>query len=142
MAEEPRERALRFWEDVFNAHEIDSIGDWVSDDFVNHNALEGTPRGPEGARMAFERMWTAFPDMRFEVEDVIADGNKVACVGHMTGTHSGEFEGMKPTNNGFRARHAHILTSGDEGKWTEHLAIRDDVEMLRQLGVMPGPPGR
>jgi len=34
----------------------------------------------------------------------------------------------------------HIVTLDDQGKMTEHLAVRDDVAMLQQLGVLPEPP--
>jgi steroid delta-isomerase-like uncharacterized protein len=128
------------WE-LFNEHRLDELVDQVAEGAVNHNALEGTPDGPEGFREVFGRLFGAFPDMRFEVEDLIADGGRVACVGFMTGTNDGEYAGMPPTGKRFRARHIHVFTFDGDGKVVEHLAVRDDVEMLRQLEIVPGPPG-
>lgn len=134
------ERARRWWEEVFNAHDLAELDQWVAKGAVNHNADEGTPDGPEGFRQVFGRLFTAFPDVRFELEDVLCDGDKVVSVGFMSGTNDGELAGMKPTGRSFRARHVHIFTFDGEGRLREHLAVRDDVEMLRQLGMVPGPP--
>jgi len=128
------------WE-LFNAHDIDGMVARVADDFVNHNAAPGTPHGPEGQRQVNERLWSAFPDLSFEVEDVLVADDRVASIGTMRGTHRGEFMGIKPTNKRFEARQMHRLRFNDEGKLTEHLAVRDDVAMFAQLGVRfsPGP---
>jgi steroid delta-isomerase-like uncharacterized protein len=122
------------WE-LFNAHDMDGMLVRVADDFVNHNAAPGTPSGPEGQRQVNERLWSAFPDLSFEVEDVLVADDRVATIGTMRGTHRGEFMGLPPTNKPFEARQMHRLRFNDEGKLTEHLAVRDDVAMLAQLGV-------
>jgi steroid delta-isomerase-like uncharacterized protein len=122
------------WE-LFNAHDMDGMLVRVADDFVNHNAAPGTPRGPEGQRQVNERLWSAFPDLSFEVEDVLVADDRVATIGTMRGTHRGEFMGLAPTNKPFEARQVHRLRFNDEGNLTEHLAVRDDVAMLAQLGV-------
>jgi steroid delta-isomerase-like uncharacterized protein len=140
MPQDVKESARRWWEDVFNAHRLDRLEDWVAGDAVNHNAMDGTPNGPEGMRRTFERLFQGFPDMHFECEEMIADGGKVACVGTMSGTHTGEFMGMKPSGRYFEARHIHVISFDDERRMCEHLAVRDDMTMLQQLGLMPAPP--
>jgi steroid delta-isomerase-like uncharacterized protein len=128
------------WE-LFNARDIDEMLAKTADDFVNHNAAPGTPPGPEGQREVNQRLWSAFPDLEFEVEDMLVADDRVAVIGMMRGTHRGEFMGIKPTNKRFEARQMHRLRFNDEGKLTEHLAVRDDVAMFAQLGVRfsPGP---
>jgi steroid delta-isomerase-like uncharacterized protein len=126
------------WE-LFNAHDIDGMVARVADDFVNHTAAPGTPGGPEGQRQVNERLWSAFPDLSFEVEDVLVADDRVASIGTMRGTHRGEFMGIAPTNKRFEARQMHRLRFNDEGNLTEHLAVRDDVAMLAQLGVKFSP---
>ena len=69
---------------------------------------------------------------------LVAD-DRVAVIGMMRGTHRGEFMGIKPTNKRFEARQMHRLRFNDEGKLTEHLAVRDDVAMFAQLGVRFSP---
>ena len=129
---------LRAWE-LFNARDTDEILANLADDYVNHNALPGTPGGPEGQRQVNERLWSAFPDLAFEVEDVLVADDRVAAIGTMRGTHRGEFMGIPPTDKRFEARQMHRLRFNDEGQLTEHLAVRDDVAMLAQLGVKFSP---
>jgi predicted ester cyclase len=83
--------------------------------------------------------------MKFEIDTILAEGDKVVCVGMMSGTHNGPFAGMPPTGRTFRARQVRILTFDDAGLITEHLAVRDDISKLKPLGVLPeslGQPGR
>ncbi len=126
------------WE-LFNAHDLDGMLARTADDFVNHNAAPGTPHGPEGQRQVNERLWAAFPDVTFEVEDVLVADDRVAAIGTMRGTHKGEFMGIPPTGKRFEARQMHRLRFNDERKVTEHLAVRDDVAMFAQLGVKFSP---
>jgi steroid delta-isomerase-like uncharacterized protein len=121
--------------DVFNAHDMDAALSRIAEDFVNHNAAPGTPRGPEGQRQVNERLWAAFPDLTFEAEDVLVADDRVATIGTMRGTHRGEFMGIPPSGKSFEARQMHRLRFNDEGQLVEHLAVRDDVAMLAQLGV-------
>ncbi len=55
----------------------------------------------------------------------------------MSGTHDGSFQGITATHRPTAARHIHILTFNDAGVITEHLAVRDDITLLRQLGALP-----
>jgi steroid delta-isomerase-like uncharacterized protein len=126
------------WE-LFNAHDMDGMLANLADDYINHNALPGTSPGPEGQREVNERLWAAFPDLSFEVEDVLMADDRVATIGTMRGTHRGEFMGLPPSNKRFEARQVHRLRFNDEGNVTEHLAVRDDVAMLAQLGVKFSP---
>jgi predicted ester cyclase len=84
------------------------------------------------------RLWTAFPDARFELEEIAADGKTVICIGTMSGTHEGELSGIPATGKTVSWRQCHLFTVDDQGRFVEHDTIRDDLGLLRQLGVMPG----
>jgi predicted ester cyclase len=111
-------------EALFNRKELDRIED----------------PGYEGFRLRLQRLHKAFPDLHMEVEEVIAEGDLVAYRAILSGTHEGELMGMAPTNRSFSVQHMHFLRLRD-GKASEHWATRDDLGMLRQLGVI-GLPGR
>jgi predicted ester cyclase len=81
---------------------------------------------------------TAFPDLRFEIEDLIAEGDTVAGRLTMNGTHTGPLMGMPPTGRKVRQAHMHFVRFRD-GKAIEHWGVRDDMGMMRQMGVMPEP---
>jgi steroid delta-isomerase-like uncharacterized protein len=126
----------RFW-DAFNDRDLTGLEDLFADDYVNHAALPGTPQGPEGQAQLMERLWRAFPDGHFSVEHVARDGDTLICVGTMEGTHEGDLMGLAPTHRKVQWRQCHLIRVGDDGKATEHRAIRDDAGLMRQLGIGP-----
>ena len=131
--------ARQDWE-RFNAHDVSDYEGRIAPGFVNHNAAPGTPKGPEGQRQVVGRLFEAFPDMGFEIEEVFVADARVAVLGWMSGTQEGPFGRLPPTGKRFRARQVHTLRFDDHGRIAEHLAVRDDVSMLRQLGHLPAPP--
>jgi predicted ester cyclase len=85
---------------------------------------------------AVEWLLSVLPDHRFEVESVASDGETVALLGTMKGTHEGELERMAPTGEHVAVEQSHWFRVVD-GKVSEHWAVSDDLGMLQQLGVMP-----
>jgi steroid delta-isomerase-like uncharacterized protein len=138
MEEKLLERVRSAVEEVFNDRDLTRINDRTfSAEFVNRNAVEGTPRGPEGQRQVMQRLWSAFPDARFEIEEIAADGRTVVLVGTLRGTHLGEISGIPATGKKVSWRQCHLLSVDEEGRFVEHDTIRDDLGLLRQLGVVP-----
>jgi predicted ester cyclase len=77
----------------------------------------------------------AFGDLRFEVQDEIAEGNKVVQRVIMSGRHIGPLMGREPTGKEFAVRHVYIWQiAGD--KIVEHWGSRDDLGLLGQLGLV------
>jgi predicted ester cyclase len=76
----------------------------------------------------------AFGDLRFEVEDEIAEGDKVVQRAIMSGRHTGPLAGREPTGREFAVRHVYIWRIAD-GKIAEHWGSRDDLGLLGQLGL-------
>ena len=130
-------RAQAFWTELFNAHDLRNVRGFFAPGFVNHNARPGTHDGPEGAGQVFGRLWAGCSDMHFDLQAMVAEGSKVVCIGVMTGTHDGRFHGIPATHRRTAARQIHVLTFNDTGLITEHLAVRDDITVLRQLGALP-----
>jgi predicted ester cyclase len=135
IAEANKAVVLRYVEEVWNSHDLDAIDDLVSADYVNHAA--GTEEYRHGgARRIWEWLLSVFPDHRFEVDDAVADGQTVALRGTMTGTHEGELMSIAPTGKRVAAQRSHWFRV-EVGKLVEHWAVRDDLSMLHQLGVLP-----
>lgn len=126
---------LRYVEEVWNGHDLDAIDNVVSTDYVNHAASTDEYRHG-GARQIWEWILTVFPDHHFQVEDAASDGQTVAIRGTMTGTHEGELMGVAPTGRRVGAQQSHWFRVED-GKLVEHWAVRDDLIMMQQLGVLP-----
>jgi predicted ester cyclase len=137
LKDEALERARRFWEDAFNGRNLDLVEEFVTPAYVNHNALPGTPPGPEGQRQLMTRLWEAFPDGRFEIEYLARDGDTVICIGVMSGTHEGTLMGVPATGRRAEWRQCHLFRVDADGRALDHNAIRDDVGLMRQLGAAP-----
>jgi predicted ester cyclase len=129
---EARVRAL--WKEAFNERALEALDVITAPGFLNHNALPGTPRGPEGHRQVVERLWDAFPDAHFEIEHLARDGDTVLCVGTMSGTHRGVVLGVPGTGRNVKWRQCHLYRFDDTCRVVEHDAIRDDMGLLRQFG--------
>ncbi len=105
-------------------------------EFVNHEAAEGRPPGPEGMIETASWLRETFGNPVFEVQDIVAEGDRVVIRVLCKGTHVGELMGIPPTGKSFEVQQFHEYRIQD-GKIAEHWACRDDIGMMRQLGVLP-----
>jgi steroid delta-isomerase-like uncharacterized protein len=121
---------------LMNQGELALADDLVSADFLNHDAPPGAPRGPAGLRQMVTMLRAAFPDLHQEIEEMIAEDDRVVVRTTMRGTHAGPFMGIPQTGRPFEQQQIHIFRFAD-GKTVEHRAVRDDLGMLQQLGVIP-----
>ena len=128
----------RFYDEVFNKKNKTVIEEFVAPNQVDHAAPPGTPGGLAGAKQTITMYLTAFPDLHFTVEDIIAEGDKVVARLTVHGTQQGAFMGFPPT--GKQA----VSTAIDinrivGGKSVEHWLEMDTLGLLRQLGAVPTP---
>ncbi len=128
----------RAYEELFNQGNLSLVEELVAPDFLNHEAPPGSNRGPESMRQLIRMLRTAFPDLHFTIEELVAEGDTVAGRVIMSGTHQGTFQGMPPTGRSFRQAQMHFVRFRD-GKGVEHRAVRDDLGLMQQLGVIPTP---
>lgn len=86
----------------------------------------------------FRNTFRAFPDMRFEVLDIVASGEQAAVRWRATGTFTGpaRFEGLSPTGARVALEGLDLLTIR-EGKIQSNFAYTNGTEIGRQLGAMP-----
>ena len=135
-AEENKAQFRRVYKELFNGGNLDVAEEVVAPDFLNHEAPPGIDRDPEGTRGLANMLRTAFPDLHFEIEELIAEGDTVAGRLTMSGTHQGPLMGMSPTGRSMQQAHMHFVRFRD-GKAIEHWGVRDDLAMMQQLGAMP-----
>lgn len=126
---------------AFNAHDVEAACAMVAEDLVNHAAVPEA-QGRAGFRTIVTKLLKAVPDLTMTIEDVIAEGDKVVCRLTCRGTHSGNLDFTRmplPASNKqatFEAIHVFRVVSG---VIVEHWAQRDDLALLRQLGLKPQP---
>jgi steroid delta-isomerase-like uncharacterized protein len=139
MSERERNEALmrRFYEELWSRGNLEAIPELVAEDFVDHQAPAGQPRGRERLADLVVAWRTAFPDMRETVEDLISDGDKVVGRFPMRGTHQGEFMGIAPTGRSVTMRRVDIVRIAG-GKIAEFWYAEQMLELMQQLGAEPG----
>ncbi len=129
--------------DLINARDIQGFGGLLADDFVEHEELPGLEPTKDGVQTFFRMQLAAFPDMRMDVQDIVADGDKVVARVRYTGTHQGEFQGMPATGKSVDAQLVDIFRFDDAGRVGEHWGVMDLMTMMQQLGAVPaGPPAQ
>jgi steroid delta-isomerase-like uncharacterized protein len=136
-AEENKAIARRGYEAI-NQNNLDALDEVAAPDITDHDPAPGQAPGLEGVKQWFSSMHTAFPDFQMNVEEMIAEGDKVVARVRMSGTHQGEFMGIDPTGNRVEISGIDILRVAD-GKIVEHWGNFDDLGMMQQLGVIPEP---
>src|SRR5438874_9835054 len=128
----------RFYDEVFNKKNGAAIDEFINPNQVDHAAPPGTPRGLQGAKQTINMYLTAFPDLHFTVEDMIAEGDKVVTRLTVRGTQQGIFMGIPPTGKHATVTAIDINRMAD-GKSVEHWLNMDTLGLLQQLGVIPAP---
>ncbi len=120
---------------ALNDHDLDRMMSHVAEDFVDHESTIPNPLpGRAGARQSFEAFLAAFPDLHMDVDDMICQGDRVACRVHMRGTHLGELMGIPASRKPIDVESYDILRIQD-GQVAEHWGLSDDMAMMRQIGV-------
>jgi steroid delta-isomerase-like uncharacterized protein len=87
--------------------------------------------------MFFQAFFEGVPDLRAEIHEQAAEGNKVFTYKTFHGTQTGSFMGIPATGKEFSIDLIDILTV-DDGQITEHRVVMDQLGLLQQLGVIPG----
>jgi steroid delta-isomerase-like uncharacterized protein len=121
-----------------SAGDIAGFGELVADDFVEHEEVPGVPPTKEGTLDYFRSLLTAFPDMRMDVEDLIASDDKTVARVRATATHRGEFMGVPPTGAHVEVRLIDIMRFDGDGLVSEHWGVADMLSLMQQLGAVPG----
>jgi steroid delta-isomerase-like uncharacterized protein len=130
---------LRRLYDLINAHDIDAFGEFLADDFVEHEELPGGGAPTiEGVKDFFRMQIAAFPDLAMTPQDVVDGGDKVVARVRFTGAHEGEFMGMPATGRTVDVQLIDIMRFADDGLVHEHWGVFDAMAMVQQLGVGAG----
>ena len=103
---------------------------------VLNGIVENPPTGIEGVKELVKLFRTAFPDLHFDIEDQIAEGNKVVTRMNVHGTHQGDFQGMPPTGKRITFSAISIWELA-EGKLLQERVNWDALGAMQQLGGIP-----
>jgi steroid delta-isomerase-like uncharacterized protein len=134
--EENKALARRVIEQMFNEGNLDVADELLALDYVDHDpTLPEDVHGPEGFKEYVGMYRSAFPDLHVQIEDQIAEGDRVATRWTGTGTHDGELAGIAPTGKRVTVPGMEIVRIAN-GKLVEGWEGYDSGTLMRQLGVM------
>jgi steroid delta-isomerase-like uncharacterized protein len=131
-AEENKAIVKRWNEEIWNRRNVDIIDDLADASYVNR--VDNSDR--EGYKRFAAAVLAAFSEGGISVDDVIAEGDKVAIRWTMHSIHTGEYTGIPPTGRSVTISGMSIYRIAD-GKVVEDWSNYDGLGMMQQLGVIP-----
>ena len=126
----------RLYDEVFVDWNLDVVDELIGPEFVGHEMPPGTPPGPVGFKQFYGWLRSAFPNLRYRVDDVIAEGDRVAVRWTWSCTHNGEFMGIAPTGKQASVTGMAIYRVAG-GKCVERWVELGLLGLLQQLGAAP-----
>ena len=137
MSEVNKNVVRRLFEEVWNKGNLQVTDDLFTPNYAHHDS--STPdvgRGPESEKKRATLYRTAFPDVRFTIEDLIAEGETVTARWSCRGTHKGDLNGIAATGKQFNITGVSNARFTN-GKMVEGWVNWDALGLMQQLGVVP-----
>jgi len=140
MVNAPSDAAKRWFEEVWNKRRVDVIDELAEEGVVFHDPSVGGVKslGAAEFKEVVRGLVSAFPDIRFTVEDAIAENDRAALRITVTGTHSGPGMGIAPTGRRVQISGIAIGRYRD-GKLVEAWNSFDLLSLFEQLGAVARP---
>lgn len=130
----------RFVEELWNARRLDVADQIFSEDCVTHQLRSGVSaepvhRGPQEMKEHISGWLASFPNLRFNIEQMIAEQDRVVSHLVMEGTHQGAWMGIPPTGKRLQIRMItiHRITNG---KIAEDWVLVESLGLFQQLGAV------
>lgn len=140
MSEQNKARIAEFLDRVLTSGEISAAGEYFHDDMVEEVPFPGQGPGLAGLKDTLVALRTAFPDMRWSVQEQIAEDNRVLTRFVWEGTHRGDFLGLPPTHRAVSVW-GMVIDQFDGSKVKSTRILMDTMGLMQQLGALPGAPG-
>jgi steroid delta-isomerase-like uncharacterized protein len=139
-AEESKAIVKRFYEELWNNRALDVADEIIAPDCVTHQLrsgaeVTGASRGPEAVKHHIKDWLTGFPDLRFDVEQMIAEADHVVSRSCLRGTHTGAWLGLAPTNKQVSIRMM-VIQKIVNGKIAADWVLVESLGLLQQLGLV------
>lgn len=139
LAQQTDHRALlqSIYGDAINKNKLEQL-----DKLIAQNAIAHTPvfrsemTVSENFKSLYGNLRTAFPDMQISLEEVISQGDRAVVRYRLKGTHTGEFMGMRASNQKVDIVGIDIVRI-QNGQLVEHWGLVDTLALMRQLGMLP-----
>ena len=129
-----KELVRRFYKEVYGDWNMALVDEVVSPRFTSHDWPEDGSTGPQAFRDYYAAIRFVVPDAHYEVDDLIAEGDRVVVRWRLLGTHQAEFQGIAPTGRAITLNGIAIYRV-DDGKLMERWVVSDLHGVLQQIGA-------
>lgn len=142
---DPELVARRFFEEVWNARRLDVVDEIIASDCITHQLrstdgpMASEPRGPQALKEHILSWLTAFPDLRWEIDLVVTEAERVVTWAVARGTHQGSWLGIGPTGRQVAIRCV-VLHRVADGRIMEDWVVTEALGVFQQLGLVPDTP--
>jgi predicted ester cyclase len=134
-SEKLKAMARRFVDEVINNKNMAAFDELVSPGLIDHNPPPGGGSDFAASKEGFLKWQAAFPDTRYEILDLIAEGDKVVIRGRISGTQQGKILGISPAGRQISVNVIEIWRIDESGLFIEDWNVADRVAMFEQLGA-------
>lgn len=140
-AEQSKAVVLRFYNELWNERNLNVADEIFAADCITHQLQSGAEtfsavRNPEAVKHHVAEWLAGFPDLRFTIEQMLVENDRVMTQSVMRGTHSGIWLGIAPTNKEVSVRLSVIHRIAD-GKIAEDWVLVESLGFFQQLGLVP-----
>ena len=126
----------RYYDEMWNRWDMAVVDEIISEDMAFRGSLSVNAEGRDGFEYYMNLVRTAFPDFHNQIEELIAEGDKVVARLTYTGTHQGPLFGVAPTGKRVTYTGTAIFRLAD-GKIVDGWVNGDTLGCLRQIGAIP-----
>jgi predicted ester cyclase len=120
----------------FRVRDLEGYLAIYSPSVIHHGFSSRIRSGLTGLKDHYSALLNGFPDMRVEIDDIIADGEKVAHRFQFSGTHKADYMGIRATGKRISASGVHIQLF-QQGKCIEVWQVFDALRFMSQIGAIP-----
>ncbi len=138
---EENKAIVRRYQEAYNTNNLDDLDPVVAADIKTPAMLPGFPHGLQGIKQLHRMTVDAWPDAHVTIEDLIAEGDRVAARITVSATPQKEAFGVPPTGKSFKIGGMYIVRIAN-GKIVETWANMDFMGVLQQVGLIPAQPGK
>lgn len=127
----------RYFGEAWNQGKLEALDSLLAPQYINHTpSTHNPPRGPGGLKPIIAAFRRAFPDLHFDIKDLIASDSMVVARVVMTGTQQDSLFQLPPTGKKVEVNQINIEKISN-GQIVEHWRVTDELSLMRQLGFVP-----
>lgn len=126
----------RYYNEVWNAGKLNVLDELLAKEYINHTpSTPHPPKGPEGLKPIVAAIRQAFPDLHYEIKDVIVNDTMAVARVIMTGTQTNSLFGLAPSGKKVSVNQI-TIEKIIKGKIVEHWRVTDELTLMKQLGFV------